>query len=48
MAMPGYAWRYDDADIATLATFLRSAWGNHAPPVAPGQVTDVRNRLGLH
>jgi mono/diheme cytochrome c family protein len=48
MAMPGFAWRYDDADVAALASFVRSAWGNHAPPVAPGQVTDVRNRLGLH
>jgi mono/diheme cytochrome c family protein len=45
LAMPGFAWRYDDADIATLASFLRSAWGNHAPAVTPGQVTDVRNRL---
>ncbi len=48
LAMPGFAWRYDDSDVATLATFIRSAWGNHAPAVAPGQVTDVRNRLGLH
>ena len=48
MAMPAFAWRYDDTDVAALASFIRSAWGNHAPPVAPGQVTDVRNRLSLH
>ena len=48
LAMPGFAWRYDDVDVAALASFVRSAWGNHAPPVAPGQVTDVRNRLDLH
>jgi mono/diheme cytochrome c family protein len=47
LAMPGFAWRYDDAEIAALATFARSSWGNHAPPVLPGQVTDVRMRLGL-
>jgi mono/diheme cytochrome c family protein len=47
MAMPGFAWRYDDVDVAALASFIRTAWGNHAPPVAPGQVTDVRSRLDL-
>ncbi len=46
MAMPGFAWRYDDTEVAALASFIRSAWGNHAPPVLPGQVTDVRHRLG--
>jgi mono/diheme cytochrome c family protein len=45
LAMPGFAWRYDDSDVAALATFVRSAWGNHAPPVTPGQVTDARARL---
>lgn len=48
LAMPGFAWRYDDTEVAALASFLRSAWGNHAPPVAPGQVTDVRARLNPH
>jgi mono/diheme cytochrome c family protein len=48
LAMPGYAWRYDDADVAALASFIRSSWGNHAPPVTPGQVTDARARLNLH
>jgi mono/diheme cytochrome c family protein len=47
MAMPGFAWRYDDTDVAALASFVRSAWGNHAPPVEPGLVTDMRNRLEL-
>ena len=45
MAMPGFAWRYDDNDVAALASFVRSAWGNHAPPVTPGQVAEVRHRL---
>ncbi|HMA49414.1 MAG TPA: cytochrome c, partial [Magnetospirillaceae bacterium] len=47
LAMPGFAWRYDDTEIAALASFIRSSWGNHAPPVSPGQVTDVRMRLGM-
>jgi len=44
-AMPGFAWRYDDTEVAELASFIRASWGNHAPPVMPGQVTDVRHRL---
>jgi mono/diheme cytochrome c family protein len=47
LAMPGYGWRYDDADIAELATFVRSNWGNRVTPVAVAQVTKVRERLGL-
>ena len=45
MAMPGFAWRYDDGDVAELASFIRASWGNRAPPVAPGQVTEIRQRL---
>ena len=33
LAMPPFGWRYDDADIAKLATFVRANWGNSAPPV---------------
>ena len=47
LAMPGFGWRYDDAEIAALATFLRSSWGNHAGPVSPGQVAEIRNRPGF-
>ncbi len=46
LAMPGFAWRYDDIEIAALASFVRGAWGNHASPVIPGQVTDARAHLG--
>lgn len=48
LAMPGFAWRYDDTQVAALASFIRASWGNRAPAVAPGQVTDVRTRLNLH
>ena len=41
--MPAYAWRYSDEDIAALATFLRSAWGNHAPAVTAAQVRRLRH-----
>lgn len=45
LAMPPFAWRYDDEQVAELATFLRSSWGNKAPAVTARQVKDVRAGL---
>ena len=42
LAMPSFGWRYSDAEIAELATFVRSAWGNHASAVSAGEVKQVR------
>jgi mono/diheme cytochrome c family protein len=42
LAMPAFGWRYDDAGIAQLATFVRSSWGNHAPAVTAGDVAAAR------
>src|SRR5262249_55845193 len=42
LAMPAYAWRYNDAEIAELVTFLRTSWGNKASPVAAHDVARVR------
>jgi mono/diheme cytochrome c family protein len=47
LAMPGFGWRYNDADIAALATFTRSSWGNSAPPVPAAQVARIRDRLRI-
>jgi mono/diheme cytochrome c family protein len=47
LTMPGFHWRYDDADVAALATFTRSSWGNDAPPVSAAQVGKIRKQLGL-
>ncbi|RJS94916.1 cytochrome c [Salinisphaera sp. Q1T1-3] len=46
LMMPGFAWRLNDQDVATLATFLRQAWGNKASKVTARQVADVRKKLG--
>jgi mono/diheme cytochrome c family protein len=43
LAMPGFGWRYNDADIAALATFPRSSWGNNAPPVPATKVAEIRD-----
>jgi mono/diheme cytochrome c family protein len=40
--MPPFAWRYDDDDVAQLATFVRSSWGNQGPAVTAQQVAAVR------
>lgn len=44
-AMPAYNWKLKDDEIAAVATYVRNAWGNRAPPVDPGQVRDLRKKL---
>jgi mono/diheme cytochrome c family protein len=44
LAMPPFGWRYDDVDVAELATFVRSNWGNSAAPVTGVQVAKVRKQ----
>ena len=44
LAMPPFGWRYDDVDVAELATFVRSNWGNSAAPVTGAQVAKVRKQ----
>ncbi len=45
--MPPFNWRYDDAEVAELATYVRQSWGNHASAVSAGQVRQVRASLKL-
>jgi mono/diheme cytochrome c family protein len=45
LAMPAFGWRYSDADIADLATFVRTNWGNRAPAVKEDDVRRVRAQL---
>lgn len=42
LAMPPFGWRYSDDEIAALATFVRSSWGNHAGAVTAEQVRRLR------
>ncbi|MGH8008160.1 MAG: cytochrome c, partial [Candidatus Binatia bacterium] len=43
LVMQGYADRLSDDEVAELATFVRSAWGNSAGPVKAADVAAVRN-----
>lgn len=44
-AMPAFAWKLDDSQVAAVATYIRNAWGNVAPPVDPSQVMALREKL---
>jgi mono/diheme cytochrome c family protein len=39
-AMPQFGWMRD-ADVAALLTYLRTSFGNSAPPVAPAMLSRV-------
>jgi mono/diheme cytochrome c family protein len=42
--MPSFA-ALSNRDIADVATYLRNAWGNHASPVSPSRVRDLRRAI---
>jgi len=44
-AMPSFDWRLDDAQVASVLTYIRNAWGNAASPVSAGQVSGVKSSL---
>jgi mono/diheme cytochrome c family protein len=44
-AMPSFGWTLNDDQIAAVATFVRNAWGNRAPPVDPAAVGKTRAAL---
>jgi mono/diheme cytochrome c family protein len=48
LAMPSFAWKLSDQEIADVSTYIRNSWGNEAPAVAASDVTQLRNRLGLN
>jgi mono/diheme cytochrome c family protein len=41
-AMPSFAWRLGDAQVAAVITYIRNAWGNAAATVSPRQSRIVR------
>lgn len=43
--MPPFARQLDDAELAAVATWIRSQWGNRATPVSPDMVAQQRARL---
>jgi len=47
LAMPSFAWKLTDQEIADVSTYLRNSWGNQASAVSLSKVQDQRQRLGL-
>lgn len=47
LAMPSFAWKLTDDQIADVSTYIRNSWGNQAAPVSASKARDVRRRLGL-
>ena len=43
--MPAFAWKLSDAEIAAVVTYIRNAWGNAAPHVSAGEVSNMRQTL---
>ena len=40
--MPPYSHVFNDAEVAAVVTYLRSSWGNQAPPVSAREVNRYR------
>jgi len=45
VAMPAFAWKLTDQQIAAVATYARNAWGNSAPPVTSEAVSKLRHKV---
>ena len=47
-AMPSFAWRLNDAQVADILTYIRNSWGNAADAVPAGAVAKSRAALQRH
>ena len=44
-AMPKFDWRLNTAQVASVLTYIRNAWGNAASAISADQVNAVKARL---
>jgi mono/diheme cytochrome c family protein len=45
LAMPPFAWKLSDAQVAAVVTYARNAWGNQAAAVKADDVAALRRKL---
>ncbi|WP_245270095.1 c-type cytochrome [Nitrobacter hamburgensis] len=45
LSMPSFSWKLSDEQIAAVASYIRSAWGNAASPVSESDVQPMRQVL---
>lgn len=46
IAMPNFDWRLSDDEVAKIASFVRSSWGNRGGAVTADQVAKIRKEIG--
>jgi alcohol dehydrogenase (quinone), cytochrome c subunit len=44
-AMPSFAWRLNDQEIADVVNFIRTSWGNRSAPIAAEDVAKLRKSV---
>ena len=44
-AMPAFDWRLDDAQVASVLTYIRNNWGNAAAPVTANTIAKQRTSI---
>jgi len=44
-SMPSFAWKFSDAEVASIVTYVRNSWGNAAAPVTSESVGKIRTTL---
>ena len=44
-AMPPFAWKLSDKQVAATMTYIRNSWGNAAPAVTEQDVAEKRALL---
>jgi mono/diheme cytochrome c family protein len=47
LAMPSFAWKLSDQEIADVSTYIRNSWGNQAKSVSVADVRAARKKLNL-
>lgn len=45
LTMPAFGWKLTDEQVASVATYVRSSWGNRGGAVSAADVADLRERL---
>jgi mono/diheme cytochrome c family protein len=44
-AMPSFAWRLNDQEVADVVNFIRSSWGNRSTPITGENVAKLRKSV---
>ena len=47
LAMPSFAWKLTDQEIADVCTYIRNSWGNQSAIVSVADIRDARKKLNL-